>query len=208
MDILEVIGDVIFIFIYWGIGLGLLYFFFNKPFPSMLEKIYGLLKEHRDWPWWVNLICGACIFMISITAVHLYYPESLLIWLSLTLLVPFLLMSIRNRLIYIYLTVPIFFLSLCYGILLLFQVDASRDYIGKKFVPNYRVHYTWETQQKEDGVYSEEKVANVKTGNKSTDTFLTSIFPFIYYLAILIIIVISTLLVIQLSRRNHLIASR
>lgn len=198
---------IIVIIIYW-LSLYLAYRLFEK-----YNKILGLYIDEiaSNWPNipdWLNLGLGIFLFFGCVFAQIEIFFESVIIWLVLSIIVPFFYLPITNSKVYNMLSGFTFFVTVFFAITLFFSVDNSRDIIGKSFISNYNVHYTTEIVRHNNGELdyeSEVEVAHVNTGNKALDFTLEWIFPCIYRISIGLIIIFSLLMNISLKEKNKLI---
>jgi len=176
--------------------------------PLYMKKLSSYIEEVVcDWPNipnWLNWVFGVFLFLGCLTAQDTIFFESIVIWLVLLIIVPFFYLPIRNSRTYNILSVTTFFLTAFFSVTLFFNIDNSRDLIGKSFIPNYKVYYTTEYYQT-DYVDKEVKVTHVNTGNKTLDFVLESIFPFVYRSFIGLIEFFSLLTNLSLRKKNKLI---
>ena len=176
--------------------------------PLYMKKLSSYIEEVVcDWPDipnWLNWVFGVFLFLGCLTAQDTIFFESIVIWLVLLIIVPFFYLPIRNSRTYNILSVTTFFLTAFFSVTLFFNIDNSRDLIGKSFIPNYKVYYTTEYYQT-DYVDKEVKVTHVNTGNKTLDFVLESIFPFVYRSFIGLIEFFSLLTNLSLIKKNKLI---
>jgi len=176
--------------------------------PLYMKKLSSYIEEVVcDWPDipnWLNWVFGVFLFLGCLTAQDTIFFESIVIWLVLLIIVPFFYLPIRNSRTYNILSVTTFFLTAFFSVTLFFNIDNSRDLIGKSFIPNYKVYYTTEYYQT-DYVDKEVKVTHVNTGNKTLDFVLESIFPFVYRSFIGLIEFFSLLTNLSLRKKNKLI---
>ena len=190
--------------IIYGLSLYLVYRLYKKYNKILESQINEVIANWPDIPNWLNWALGIFLFIGCVVAQVTMFFESIIIWLILLIIIPFVYLLIKNNKTYNMLSVLTFFLTTFFAITLFFSIDNSRDIIGKSFISNYNVYYTTEYYQTryDDG---EVEVAHVNTGNKTLDFTLESLFPYIYRIFIGLIIIFSLLMNISLKEKNKLI---
>ena len=114
-----------------------------KKYSDKLQKyVSEVTQTWPDIPYWANCVLGISLLIGSIFIQLEMFFVSVIIWLILLLVIPFFFLPIINKKIFNFLSVTNFLLTSFFAVTLFFNVDNSRDIIGKSFIPNYKVFYT------------------------------------------------------------------
>jgi len=162
----------------------------NKVSNYFLDNLYQ---------WSSAYTLGFLLFIICVIFQSSIFFESIIIWLIALFVMPFISLSIESKEHNIISSLT-FLIAVSLTIGLMYNLDKTRDFIGQTFISDYRVEYDYVPVHDEI-----KKIIYINTDNKNLDYILRDVFPIVYNLFTISLLIISFLLNIMIANRKELL---
>ena len=174
--------------IFAALAILILYFIKNRFGDYFKDYMNNTLKHWPKFPSWINWVLAFFLFVACTYFFLIDFYSSVIVWFGILLFMPFIL-SINPQNKYLNrIGVVSFLVSLFFTVVLIGNLDRTRDFIGNTFISNYKLEYKTVTKYSTSSDGAPEKwsedVPFFHTGDHKKDYFLKNIFPIIYYYVI------------------------